>query len=127
MTARVRPTCSTTGCERPARARGLCHTHYQQMRYGYQERSYNPIGGPDDPRHGTENGYSNLYCRCDLCRAAWAASVKARKARRPPLAPDDPRHGLYATYSNWSCRCDRCRAAWTEYSLRKNQRKKEAL
>ena len=26
----------------------------------------------DDPRHGTANGYVNLKCRCDLCRAAWA-------------------------------------------------------
>lgn len=23
-----------------------------------------------DPRHGTENGYRNLGCRCDACRAA---------------------------------------------------------
>jgi len=24
----------------------------------------------DDPRHGTDNGYSNLRCRCDRCREA---------------------------------------------------------
>lgn len=26
---------------------------------------------PDDPRHGTVNGYSNHKCRCDRCRANW--------------------------------------------------------
>jgi hypothetical protein len=26
----------------------------------------------DDPRHGTVNGYNNLYCRCQPCRDAWA-------------------------------------------------------
>lgn len=24
----------------------------------------------DDPRHGTHNGYGNLGCRCDPCKAA---------------------------------------------------------
>lgn len=28
-----------------------------------------------DPRHGTSNGYGNLGCRCDLCRAAWARYI----------------------------------------------------
>jgi hypothetical protein len=37
---------------------------------------------PDDPRHGTVNGYSNLKCRCDRCRAAWAIAYRARRARR---------------------------------------------
>lgn len=25
---------------------------------------------PDDPRHGTVNGYRNLHCHCDKCRDA---------------------------------------------------------
>ena len=25
---------------------------------------------PDDPRHGTYNGYINLGCRCEPCREA---------------------------------------------------------
>lgn len=25
---------------------------------------------PADPRHGTINGYNNLYCRCQPCRDA---------------------------------------------------------
>lgn len=34
----------------------------------------------DDPRHGTANGYSNQKCRCQECRAAWAAYIRARRA-----------------------------------------------
>lgn len=26
---------------------------------------------PTDPRHGTQNGYVNLQCRCAPCTAAW--------------------------------------------------------
>jgi hypothetical protein len=26
----------------------------------------------DDRRHGTNNGYQNLFCRCELCRSAHA-------------------------------------------------------
>ena len=26
---------------------------------------------PDDPRHGTTNGYGNLGCRCERCTEAW--------------------------------------------------------
>lgn len=29
---------------------------------------------PDDPRHGSVNGYSNLGCKCDPCKAAWKAA-----------------------------------------------------
>lgn len=25
---------------------------------------------PADPRHGTDNGYANLYCRCSPCTEA---------------------------------------------------------
>jgi hypothetical protein len=70
---------------------------------------------PDDPRHGTLNGYSNLKCRCQPCREAWASYCQRRKAARPPLPPDDPRHGLPTSYANWKCRCPKCTEAWTGY------------
>jgi hypothetical protein len=38
------------------------------------------IAGDDDPRHGTQNGYSNLGCRCEACRVASNAYQKAHKA-----------------------------------------------
>jgi hypothetical protein len=34
--------------------------------------------GDGDPRHGTYNGYRNLSCRCDDCRAANTAYHGAR-------------------------------------------------
>lgn len=66
---------------------------------------------PDDPRHGL-NGYSNLGCRCEICRAAntaWQLSARARRAAS--LADDDPRHGKSNTYLNHGCRCGKCRSA----------------
>jgi hypothetical protein len=27
---------------------------------------------PDDPRHGSTNGYGNLGCKCERCTKAWA-------------------------------------------------------
>jgi hypothetical protein len=69
---------------------------------------------PDDPRHGTTNGYCNLECRCQPCRDAWAIECAGRRSRRAAaLAPDDPRHGQPSTYNNHGCRCDKCRAANT--------------
>lgn len=80
---------------------------------------------PDDPRHGTVNGYVNLKCRCQPCRDAWAAKcrdlkmrrrsevVLGRKIRTGPLV-GEPVHGKASTYGNWGCRCDECQAAWTE-------------
>ena len=42
---------------------------------------------PDDPRHGTTNGYGNLGCRCDACRAAASARGLAReRVGQHPLA-----------------------------------------
>lgn len=41
---------------------------------------------PDDPRHGTRNGYDNHYCRCDRCRNAnrisHASYMAANRAQR---------------------------------------------
>lgn len=38
---------------------------------------------PDDPRHGKPSSYTNWGCRCDECRAAWAAY---KRATRKPAA-----------------------------------------
>lgn len=40
------------------------------------------MNNPDDPRHGTNNGYSNLGCRCDRCKAAKAAMHQVYLERR---------------------------------------------
>jgi hypothetical protein len=39
--------------------------------------------GDGDPRHGTMNGYGNLRCRCNDCRAANTAHQKDYMRRHP--------------------------------------------
>ena len=72
---------------------------------------------PGDPRHGTVNGYVNLGCRCDECRAARAAYQQAQSVNRAlrGLPASDPRHGKPTTYANWGCRCQACKQACAEY------------
>ena len=67
----------------------------------------------NDPRHGTVNGYGNLRCRCDDCRAAWAEYFRGLRAARTArgLPPDDPRHGTQNGYNNCGCRCTDCTTA----------------
>ena len=35
--------------------------------------------GDGDHRHGTENGYNNLGCRCEDCRIAWSEYQRGRR------------------------------------------------
>lgn len=66
-----------------------------------------------DPRHGT-NGYYNLGCRCDVCRAANTAHLREYRARiKGTLSPGDPRHGTSNGYFNYGCRCRPCTDAST--------------
>jgi hypothetical protein len=70
---------------------------------------------PGDPRHGSVNGYSNLRCRCQPCRDAWAALLKTYRAKRAArLDAADVVHGSSSTYNNWGCRCDLCTKAHSQ-------------
>jgi hypothetical protein len=40
------------------------------------------MNGTEDHRHGSANGYGNLGCRCDRCRAAWTAYSASRRAAK---------------------------------------------
>ena len=76
---------------------------------------------PDDPRHGTDNGYINLGCRCDKCKAAKAArNARERQVRhattRSEGVPAGVQHNA-STYSNWGCRCQACTQEWAKYIL----------
>jgi HNH endonuclease len=44
-------------------------------------KSYMDNGAPKST-HGMPSMYTNHGCRCDSCRAAWAASMKKYKAKR---------------------------------------------
>jgi hypothetical protein len=72
----------------------------------------------DDPRHGTTTGYVTPYrCRCDRCRAAWAAWTAQRNSQRRQLLAEgvDVEHGSRSTYGNWGCRCRPCKDAANVY------------
>ena len=40
--------------------------------------------------HGTVYGYKRQFCRCDECRAAWAAEVRRQYWKRKVKVPEDP-------------------------------------
>ena len=78
----------------------------------------------EDHRHGTDNGYRNLNCRCRACRDANAASVRrARESRAARKVPDHV-HGTSNGYGNWRCRCAPCRAAWARDAAVQKARRK---
>ena len=89
---------------------------------------------PNDPRHGSTNGYKNLGCRCAPCTTAWAAYLadyRRRKRTGGPVATTGPTcdpakaHG-HSGYVNYGCRCDVCSAAKREYDADYRRRKLSA-
>lgn len=78
----------------------------------------------DDPRHGTPNGYGNLGCRCDACRAAHAANHAAYMKRKRDAGEVVGTHGSSVAYDT-GCRCDTCRLAHNERSVEKKRRIRE--
>jgi hypothetical protein len=64
--------------------------------------------------HGTYSRYTN-GCRCDQCRAAKAAYMKARRTEALATAQRNPfqvargiKHGTWHGYDEHGCRCDPC-------------------
>jgi hypothetical protein len=83
----------------------------------------NPLA-PDDPRHGTANGYNNYLCRCEPCRQAWATYTRETNHRRGINLPRAERialqreeaeardyHGTENGYTKHRCRCHQCTEA----------------
>lgn len=88
-----------------------------------------PTLPPNDPRHGTANGYNNLGCRCQPCRKAWADTYRERSHRLGWHAPQQEylavvhdqaanNHGTEGTHKR--CKCATCRRAAT---TARNQRR----
>lgn len=67
----------------------------------------------DDPRHGTKNGYMNLYCRCKPCTKANTVSSYADRKRRYERPTPDHVHGTENGYGNYGCRCRACTDVWS--------------
>lgn len=70
-------------CERCRAAKAKTQREHRERKFGRTQ----PIEGeewrwtlpPDDPRHGTGNGYRNLGCRCDRCREAHRVETLTRR------------------------------------------------
>lgn len=72
------------------------------------------VPGDGDPRHGTVNGYRNLGCTGECCKAA-------AKGQKQGLPDDDPRHGTTNGYGNYGCRCTPCTKAWSDDQAARRQ------
>lgn len=81
----------------------------------------------DDARHGTANGYGNLGCRCEPCRAAHAESLYARKSARKSAPTPEHVHGSANGYGNYGCRCGPCSDAWAEDGNDRARRRRRGL
>ena len=83
--------------------------------------------GDGDPRHGL-SGYSNLGCRCGICRAANTAyNLQMRKVRQRRIESDATirPHGVESTYSNYRCRCAPCKEAHRVAQAARDARRKD--
>lgn len=65
---------------------------------------------PDDPRHGTPNGYGNHHCRCERCREANRLQHAEYMRRVRADGRIRGRHGTDLAYDS-GCRCEECRLA----------------
>ena len=77
-----------------------------------------PPTAPDEPWHGTLNGYKHKKCRCDLCKNANRAYVRAyaKKVMSQPITGSESWHGTYRGYIDKGCRCDLCKDAKRAYA-----------
>ncbi|MDT5076462.1 MAG: hypothetical protein QOJ80_1099 [Mycobacterium sp.] len=85
--------------------------------------------GDGDPRHGSDNGYSNLRCRCQHCRQAWARTYQKRRERKRNEPTPVGAHGTVSGYSYWGCRCAKCTEIHSEHhrQLRYRRRSEQSL
>lgn len=103
-------TCSISGCNRPARARGWCMAHYDRWRRHGDVLADVPIGG-NGPTHGRVSTYIHCKCRCVPCRQANANRMRAARVRRARYPAEVVPHGRYG-YQNYLCRCQMCTSDW---------------
>ena len=77
----------------------------------------NFFNDPEDPRHGTTNGYIS-GCRCDGCKNAKMEYQKQYTLDKLEEMKNDPNHEFHGTYTGYTigCKCDDCKNAKMEYN-----------
>lgn len=70
-------------CDACAAAWAAAHPPRRPNPVAVEQRKAAFRANPADPRHGSANGYSNLNCRCQPCRDAWAARIADYYVRHP--------------------------------------------
>lgn len=75
--------------------------------------------------HGTSGGYTNHKCRCDKCKAAFAAYMAKFRERVKDNVPEHV-HGTAGGYTNYSCRCVKCTSAHTRLTRERRKAKEVA-
>jgi hypothetical protein len=73
--------------------------------------------------------YTNLRCRCDVCRAAnteWQRRRRAERRKELAAGTAHPEHGKASTYENWGCRCRSCTTAHNADTLANSRRRRAA-
>lgn len=82
-----------------------------------RDPKWGTTGGPDYPRHGEIQTYTNKKCRCDKCRDTWKNYCRDLHDTRPDRL--EIPHGTTNGHHNYGCRCDLCvDAHLTEYRER---------
>lgn len=83
------------------------------------------LSDPDDPRHGTVNGYGNHGCRCEACRDAHRVKHHEYIVRKRAEGHVLGQHGSTLAYDT-GCRCDVCREAHNKKSREYKRRRRAA-
>lgn len=77
-----------------------------------------------DERHGTANGYGNLYCRCEPCRAARSVYQYEQVQKRHQKPVPAHVHGTTNGYGYYGCRCAACTEEWSAVSADRDRRRR---
>lgn len=110
--------CAVNGCDRTAKARGYCKSHYRRWKKDGDPGKVFTALPSGEFRHGTSHAYDAHKCRCEECRESKRAKDRRQRAsRKAAAAAGDAKvpHGTTAGYAKWSCRCEPCKQAQSDY------------
>ena len=118
-------TCNIIGCEKSIVVKGMCRSHYDQVRYNRPVtlanalKVYPPCEFPVCDRYAA--AYKGGFCSTHNTQLRRGKELTVIGETHGKLRP--VQHGTPSTYTNHACRCDLCRIAWNSYQtgVRKGQ------